>query len=54
MSNNQVTLGQKLKSYKRTPFSFLVMLLVLLSAVITFAVLIFLIAYVLILSLIHI
>lgn len=48
MSNNQVTLGQKLKSYKRTPFSFLVMLLVLLSAVITFAVLIFLIAYVLI------
>ena len=48
MSNNQMTLGQKLKSYKRTPFSFLMMLLVLLSAVITFAVLIFLIAYVLI------
>ena len=48
MSNNQMTLGQKLKSYKRTPFSFLVMLFVLLSAVITFAVLIFLIAYVLI------
>ena len=48
MSNNQMTLGQKLKSYKRTPFSFLMMLLVVLSAVITFAVLIFLIAYVLI------
>ena len=28
MSNNQMTLGQKLKSYKRTPFSFLMMLLV--------------------------
>ena len=48
MSNNSMTLGQKLKSYKRTPLSFLMMLLVLLSAVITFAVLIFLIAYVLI------
>ena len=48
MSNNQMTLGQKLKSYKRTPCSFLMMLLVVLSAVITFAVLIFLIAYVLI------
>lgn len=48
MSNNQMTLGQKLKSYKRTPFSFLMMLLVVLSSVITFAVLIFLIAYVLI------
>lgn len=48
MSNNQMTLGQKLKSYKRTPFSFLMMLLVVLSAVITFAVLIFLTAYVLI------
>ena len=48
MSNNQMPLGQKLKSYKRTPFSFLMMLLVVLSAVITFAGLIFLIAYVLI------
>ena len=47
MSNNQVTLRQKLKSYRRTPFSFFVMLLVLLAAVITFAVLFFLIAYVL-------
>ena len=38
----------KLKSYKRTPGSFLVMLLVMASALITFAVLIFLIVYVLI------
>lgn len=38
----------KLKSYMRTPGSFLVMLLVMASAIITFAVLIFLIAYVLI------
>ena len=36
MSKNQKNMGQKLKSYKRTPFSFLVMLLVMLSAVITF------------------
>lgn len=48
MSKNQRNIGQKLKSYKRTPLSFLMMLLVMLSAVITFAVLIFLIAYVLI------
>lgn len=48
MSNNQVTLGQKMKTYKRTPGSFIVMLLVMLSAIITFAVLIFLIAYILI------
>lgn len=38
----------KLKSYMRTPGSFLMMLLVMASAIITFAVLIFLIAYVLI------
>ena len=38
----------KLKSYMRTPGSFLVMLLVMVSACLTFAVLIFLIAYVLI------
>lgn len=41
------TILQKLKSYKRTPGSFLVMLLVMLAAVITFAVLFFLILYVL-------
>lgn len=45
---NEVTLGQKLKSYTRTPGSMVVMLLVMLAAVITFAVLIFLIAYILI------
>lgn len=48
MSKNQVTLGQKLKTYKRTPGSFFVMLLVMLSAVLTFTVLIFLIAYILV------
>lgn len=48
MSDNRVTLGQKLKTYKRTPGSFVVMLLVLLSAILTFSVLIFLIAYILI------
>lgn len=47
-------LAQRLKSYKRTPGSFLVMLLVMLSAVITFSVLIFLIAYILINGLPHI
>lgn len=38
----------KLKSYKRTPGSFLVMLLVMFSALVTFAVLIFLIIYILV------
>ncbi len=46
--SNRTTLSQKLKSYKRTPGSFFVMLLVVAAAVLTFAVLIFLIAYVLI------
>lgn len=45
---NGAAFSQKLKSYKRTPGSFLVMLLVMAAAVITFSVLIFLIAYVLI------
>ncbi len=45
---NEVTLGQKLKSYTRTPGSLIVMILVMLAAIITFAVLIFLIAYILI------
>ena len=48
MSRNERTVIQKLKSYKRTPGSLIVMLLVMLSAIITFAVLIFLIAYILI------
>ena len=51
---NEVTLGQKLKSYTRTPGSMVVMLLVMLAAVITFAVLIFLIAYILVNGLPHI
>lgn len=48
MSKNEVTFGQKLKSYRRTPGSFAVMLLVMLCAVLTFVTLIFLIAYILI------
>lgn len=48
MSKNEVTFLQKLKAYKRTPGSFLVMLLVMISAILTFSVLIFLIAYILI------
>lgn len=48
MSSNQVTFKQKIKAYRRTPGSFLVMLLVMLSAILTFTVLIFLIAYILI------
>ena len=48
MSSNQITFKQKLKAYRRTPGSFLVMLLVMLSAILTFTVLIFLIAYILI------
>ena len=47
MSNSEKLL-QKLKSYKRTPGSFLVMLLVMLSAIITFTILIFLIIYILV------
>ena len=46
MSNNEMTLKDKLKAYTRTPGSLIVMLLVMLSAILTFAVLI--------LSLIHI
>ena len=48
MNSNEVTFKQKMKSYKRTPGSFVVMLLVMLSAILTFTVLIFLIAYILI------
>ena len=46
--------GEKLRSYKRTPGSFILMLLVMLSAIITFAVLLFLIAYILINGIPHI
>lgn len=48
MNKNKAELLQKLKSYRRTPGSFLVMLLVMLAAILTFTVLIFLIVYVLI------
>ena len=47
-------MGEKLRSYKRTPGSFVLMLLVILSAIITFAVLLFLIAYILINGIPHI
>ena len=48
MSSSQERFKQRLKSYARTPGSYIVMLLVVLSAVLTFTVLIFLIAYILI------
>ena len=48
------SIGEKLRSYKRTPGSFILMLLVMLSAIITFAVLLFLIAYILINGVPHI
>lgn len=47
-------MGEKLRSYKRTPGAFVLMLLVMLSAIITFAVLLFLIAYILINGIPHI
>jgi len=45
--SNSASFSQRLKSYKRTPDSFVVMLFVMASALITFAVLFFLIIYVL-------
>ena len=45
---NRLSLSDRLKSYKRTPGSLLVMLLVVLSAVATIAALIFLILYILV------
>lgn len=48
------SIGEKLRSYKRTPGSFILMLLVMLSAIITFAGLLFLIAYILINGIPHI
>lgn len=45
---------EKLRSYKRAPGSFVLMLLVMLSAMMTFAVLLFLIAYILINGIPHI
>ena len=51
---NKTTAADKLKTYLKHPGSFIVMLLVMLAAIITFAVLIFLIAYILINGLPHI
>lgn len=48
MSKNEVTLGQKLRAYRWSPGSFFAMFFVMLSAILTFSVLIFLIAYILI------
>lgn len=45
--SNKTTLGDKLRTYLKHPGSFIVMLLVMLAALVTFAVLIFLIAYIL-------
>lgn len=50
----QTGIGEKLKSYLKHPGSFIVMLLVMLGAIITFAVLLFLIAYILINGVPHI
>ena len=47
-SKNETTWAGRLKTYTRTPGSFLVMLFVILSAAVTFSVLIFLIAYILV------
>lgn len=46
--SNQTTFGQKLKNYLKHPGSFAIMLLVLLGAIMTFTVLIFLIIYILV------
>ena len=52
--SNKTTIGDKLKTYMKHPCSFVVLLLVLLGAFITFAVLLFLIAYILLNGLPHI
>ena len=46
--SNKTTLGDKLRTYLKHPGSFIVMLLVMLAALVTFVVLIFLIAYILV------
>ena len=52
--SNQAGIGEKLKNYLKHPGSFIVMLLVMLGALVTFAVLLFLIAYILINGVPHI
>ena len=51
---NKTTIGDKFRTYLKHPGSFILMLLVMLASVITFAVLIFLIAYILVNGLPHI
>src|SRR5699024_11165292 len=51
---NKTTIGDKFRTYLKHPGSFILMLLVMLASVITFAVLIFLIAYILINGVPHI
>ena len=46
--SNKTTIGDKLRTYLKHPGSFIMLLLVMLAAILTFAVLIFLIAYILI------
>ena len=52
--SNQTGIGEKFKSYLKHPGSFLIMLFVMLGALVTFAVLLFLIAYILINGVPHI
>lgn len=52
--SNKTTIGDKFKTYMKHPGSFIVMLLVMLGALVTFAVLLFLIAYILVNGLPHI
>lgn len=47
-SINQITLGQKLKSYEKHPQSLLLLILVILAAVLTFGVMIFLVGYIIV------
>ena len=46
--SNKTTIGDKFRTYLKHPGSFIMMLLIMLASIITFAVLIFLIAYILI------
>lgn len=46
--NNQTTLKQRMQSYLRTPGSMILMLLVMISAVLTFLLLLFLVGYILV------
>lgn len=52
--SNKTTFGDKFKTYLKHPGSFIVMLLVMLGALVTFVVLLFLIAYILVNGLPHI